>query len=100
MFGYPPGNPFGDSVAHLLEDLVTVTPSSNREYYDYYTSSGYLTSAASGHALCNTLLENLDCVICLVASKGRVLNDCREKIGVKCMLRDCMISYENYQFSD
>uniref|UniRef100_A0A5B7BW91 Putative Receptor-like protein kinase-related family protein n=1 Tax=Davidia involucrata TaxID=16924 RepID=A0A5B7BW91_DAVIN len=55
---YSEGDPFATSLAYVLAELETVTPS--RQGYDYHNISPYPNAFAYGHAACNKNLTSSD----------------------------------------
>ncbi|KAL2236494.1 antifungal protein ginkbilobin-2 [Sesamum indicum] len=94
--GYAEEDPYADSVAYVLADLMNVTPS--RQGFDYSTVSPYGTAVSYGHATCNTGLSNNDCANCLVAAKASVSSSCLNSVGGRVAMVDCAMRYENYPF--
>ena len=95
---YSKGDPFAISLAYVLADLETVTPS--RKGYDYRNISPYPNAYAYGHGACNTNLTSLDCTTCLGAAKTAMFGTCDSRIGARTLLIDCTIRYEQYPFDD
>ncbi|KAJ8748397.1 hypothetical protein K2173_003034 [Erythroxylum novogranatense] len=93
---YSKGDPFGISLAYVLDDLQSTT--STQKNYDYYSISPYPNAFAYGHASCNLILTASDCTTCLNAAKVDVLDLCQSRIGGRAMLHDCGIRYEQYPF--
>ncbi|KAA8550882.1 hypothetical protein F0562_002566 [Nyssa sinensis] len=95
---YSEGDPFAISLAYVLAELETVTPS--RQGYDYHNISPYPNAFAYGHAACNQNLTSSDCTDCLRAAKTAMSGACDSRIGAWCVLYDCKIRYEQYPFDD
>ncbi|GKU86615.1 hypothetical protein SLEP1_g1117 [Rubroshorea leprosula] len=95
---YSSGDPFVISLAYVLADLETVTPT--RKGYDYYNISPYPNAFAYGHCACNKNLTSSDCATCLAAAKTNMFSTCQSRIGARSILYDCTIRYEQYPFSD
>uniref|UniRef100_A0A5B7BVK6 Putative antifungal protein ginkbilobin-2-like n=1 Tax=Davidia involucrata TaxID=16924 RepID=A0A5B7BVK6_DAVIN len=95
---YSEGDPFATSLAYVLAELETVTPS--RQGYDYHNISPYPNAFAYGHAACNKNLTSSDCTTCLGAAKTAMFGTCDSRIGARCVLYDCTIRYEQYPFDD
>ncbi|XP_073152604.1 antifungal protein ginkbilobin-like protein [Henckelia pumila] len=91
---YPPGDPFGDSVAYVLADLMNVTPS--QQGYDYYAVSPYPTAVAYGHATCSQKLANSECANCMATARGTVSTICGGHIGGQVEMVDCGMSYRDF----
>ncbi|KAK4441679.1 hypothetical protein Salat_0502800 [Sesamum alatum] len=94
--GYAEEDPYANSVAYVLADLMNVTPS--RQAFDYSTLSPYATAVSYGHATCNTALSNNDCANCLAAGKASVSSGCLNSVGGRVEMVDCAMRYENYPF--
>ncbi|XP_056172639.1 antifungal protein ginkbilobin-like protein [Syzygium oleosum] len=94
---YSGGNPYANSMAYVLEDMVTVTP--NHANYDYSIVSPYPTAAAYGHAACSQALSYSDCGICISSVKSQILAICPNSLGAQMELEDCRMRYENYSFT-
>ncbi|KAJ4834262.1 hypothetical protein Tsubulata_046015 [Turnera subulata] len=95
---YSKGDPFATSLASILVDLETVTPT--RKTYDYFDISPYPNAFAYGHAACNQNLTSSDCSTCLGAAKTAMVDGCPSRIGARSVLQDCTIRYEQYPFND
>lgn len=95
---YSTGDPFSDSLAYVISDLESETPSSVS--YSYYSISPYPNAFAYGHAACSRNLTGSDCGSCLGAAKTSMLGSCQNRIGARSVLRDCSIRYEQYPFTD
>ncbi|GLU03511.1 hypothetical protein SLE2022_207050 [Rubroshorea leprosula] len=95
---YSSGDPFAISLAYVLTDLETVTPT--RKGYDYFNISPYPNAFAYGHGACNQNLTSSDCTACLAAAKTSMFGTCQSRIGARSVLYDCTIRYEQYPFSD
>ncbi|KAK4408061.1 hypothetical protein Sango_0387100 [Sesamum angolense] len=94
---YSGDDPFGNSVAYVLADLMNVAPS--QQPYDYYTVSPYPTSPAYGHATCSQALANSACANCLASARGTVSSACAGSVGGQVGMVDCSMRYENYPFA-
>ncbi|KAK7344492.1 hypothetical protein VNO77_14152 [Canavalia gladiata] len=68
--------------------------------YDYYNISPYPDAFAYGHAACNLNLTPSDCETCLGVAKTVMFSACPRSIGVRTVLHDCTIRYEQYPFDD
>ncbi|XVF21795.1 hypothetical protein REPUB_Repub12eG0120800 [Reevesia pubescens] len=95
---YSKGDPFANSLAFVLEELVTLTPT--LKGYDYFNISPYPNAFAYGHAVCNQNLASSDCATCLAAAKTAMFGTCQSRIGSRSVLHDCTIRYEQYPFDD
>ncbi|KAL4588212.1 hypothetical protein LXL04_001094 [Taraxacum kok-saghyz] len=95
---YTGGDPFTISLAYVLDELKSVTPS--REGYDYRNISPYPNAFAYGHASCNQNLTGTDCKTCLDAAETHMLDTCKNRIGARAVLNDCATRYEQYPFKD
>ncbi|PIN03058.1 hypothetical protein CDL12_24414 [Handroanthus impetiginosus] len=93
---YSQEDPYGNSVAYVLADLMNVTPT--QQGFDYHTVSLYAEAVSYGHATCNTALSNNDCANCLVSAKASVNDVCANRIGGRVEMVDCTMRYENYSF--
>ncbi|MCD9561144.1 hypothetical protein HAX54_020118 [Datura stramonium] len=94
-------DPFAISLAYVLAELVSTTPS--RHGYDYHNISPYPNAFAYGHASCNnttTSLTKQDCKTCLASAKDDLLTGCDSRIGGRVLLVDCTMRYEQYPFDD
>ncbi|KAL0418752.1 UNVERIFIED_CONTAM: hypothetical protein Sradi_1288700 [Sesamum radiatum] len=94
---YSGDDPFGNSVAYVVADLMNVAPS--QQPYDYYTVSPYPTSPAYGHATCSQALANSECANCLASARGTVSSACAGSVGGQVGMVDCSMRYENYPFA-
>lgn len=95
---YTTGDPFGQSLSYILNDIETTTPTYKN--YFYYNISPYPNAFAYGHAYCNTNLTTPDCTTCLAAAKIAMLGTCQSRIGARGVLHDCSVRYEQYPFTD
>ncbi|GMN48776.1 hypothetical protein TIFTF001_017950 [Ficus carica] len=95
---YTGGDPFATSLAYVLDDLLTNTPT--RKNCDFYNISPYPNAFAHGHGSCNKNLTSLDCAACLGAAKTAMGGQCQSRIGARAVLYDCAIRYEQYPFTD
>ncbi|KAJ0112069.1 hypothetical protein Patl1_03408 [Pistacia atlantica] len=95
---YTRGDPFAISLAYVLAELETETPTSKG--YDYYNISPYPNAFAYGHAACNQNLTSSDCTTCLGAAKTAMFSACQSRIGARSVLHDCTIRYEQYPFDN
>ncbi|XP_049354616.1 antifungal protein ginkbilobin-like protein [Solanum verrucosum] len=100
---YFKNDPFAISLAYVLAELVSTTPS--RHGYDYHNISPYPNAFAYGHAACNnntttTSLTTQDCKTCLASAKDNLLTSCDARIGGRVLLVDCTMRYEQYPFDD
>lgn len=95
---YTKGDPFTISLAYVLAELESATPS--RRSYDFRNISPYPNAFAYGHAACNQTLSSSDCADCLAAAKSAMLGSCDGRIGGRGELYDCLIRYEQYPFDD
>lgn len=94
---YPLGDPFGDSLDYVFEDMMNNTP---KQGYNYYSMSPYSNNAiAYGHATCNGAISYDDCVLCLGSIKVYISSGCYRSIGAQVSFVDCSMRYENYPFS-
>lgn len=83
-------DPFAISLAYVLAELVSTTPSHHG--YDYHNISPYPNAFAYGHAACNnntTTLTKQDCKTCLASAKDNLLTSCDARIGGRVLLVDC-----------
>ncbi|XP_073291596.1 antifungal protein ginkbilobin-like protein [Primulina huaijiensis] len=94
---YPQGDPFDDSVAYVLADLMNVTPS--QQGYNYYAVSPYPAGVAYGHATCSLKLANSECANCLATARGTLSTTCGGHIGGQVEMVDCGMRFENYSFT-
>ncbi|KAK3444735.1 hypothetical protein EUGRSUZ_A00826 [Eucalyptus grandis] len=94
---YSSGDPYANSLAYLLEHMVTVT--SNHANYNYSTASPYPTAIAYGHVICSQALSYSDCGICMSFVKSQILAICPDSLGAQVKLEDCRTRYKNYSFS-
>ncbi|KZV32412.1 antifungal protein ginkbilobin-2-like [Dorcoceras hygrometricum] len=94
---YLQDDPFGDSVAYVLADLMNVTPS--QQGFNYYTVSPYPTAVAYGHATCSQSLANSECANCLATARGTLSTTCGGHIGGQVGMVDCGMRFEDYSFS-
>ncbi|XP_054801595.1 antifungal protein ginkbilobin-like protein [Prosopis cineraria] len=92
------GDPFDISLAYVVQDPETVTPS--RQDHDYYNISPYPNAFAYGHAACNPNLTASDCRTCLAAAKTAMFGACQKRRGARAVLHDCTIRHEQYPFDD
>ncbi|KAL3753264.1 hypothetical protein ACJRO7_000630 [Eucalyptus globulus] len=90
-------DPYANSMAYILKDMVTVTPSDVD--YDYSTTSPYTAAAAYGHATCSQAVSYSDCGICMGSIKSQILAICPNSLGLQAKLEHCRIRYENYSFN-
>ncbi|KAL3517561.1 hypothetical protein ACH5RR_020150 [Cinchona calisaya] len=90
-------DPFAISLAYILADLETETPSSKG--YDYRNISPYPNAFAYGHANCNHNITSSDCRTCLGAANTTILAGCNSRIGARAVLVDCSMRYEQYPFT-
>ncbi|KAJ1433056.1 Gnk2-homologous domain [Sesbania bispinosa] len=96
---YTSGDPFAISLSYVLRDLETETPAYKN--YDYHNISPYPNAFAYGHATCNINLTSSDCKTCLGVAKSALFSTCQTpRIGVRSVLHDCTIRYEQYPFDD
>ncbi|XP_057800837.1 antifungal protein ginkbilobin-like protein [Salvia miltiorrhiza] len=95
---YTKGDPFTISLAYVLAELESATPS--RRGYDLRNISPYPNAFAYGHAACNQTLTSSDCGGCLAAAKTAMLGSCDGRIGARGVLYDCLVRYEQYPFDD
>ncbi|XP_059625851.1 antifungal protein ginkbilobin-like protein [Cornus florida] len=95
---YTKGDPFATSLAYVVAELETVTPT--RQGFDYHNISPYPNAFAYGHAACNQNLTSSDCNTCLGAAKTAMFGTCDSRIGARSVLYDCTIRYEQYPFDD
>lgn len=95
---YTAGDPFTISLAYVLAELESATPS--RRGYDFRDISPYPNAFAYGHAACNQTLTTSDCADCLAAAKTAMLGSCDGRIGGRGELYDCIVRYEQYPFDD
>ncbi|XP_021897936.1 antifungal protein ginkbilobin-2-like isoform X1 [Carica papaya] len=86
---YSNGDPFATSLAYVLDELQTQTPT--QKDYDYFNISPYPNAFAYGHAACNKNLTSSDCGTCLGSAGAAMLSTCRARIGARAVLRDCAI---------
>ncbi|KAG8370718.1 hypothetical protein BUALT_Bualt13G0012400 [Buddleja alternifolia] len=93
---YAENDPFGDSVAYVLADLMNVAPS--QQGYNYYTVSPYPTSVAYGHATCSQSLANSECANCLATARGTVSSSCASRVGGQVALVDCGMRFYQIKF--
>ncbi|OIS98654.1 hypothetical protein A4A49_60852, partial [Nicotiana attenuata] len=94
-------DPFAISLAYVVAELVSTTPSCHG--YDYHNISPYPNAFAYGHAACNnntTTLTKQDCKTCLASAKDTLLTSCDARIGGRVLLVDCTMRYEQYPFND
>ncbi|KAL9691864.1 hypothetical protein QQ045_012291 [Rhodiola kirilowii] len=96
---YSDNDPFAYSYAYVINALQNVTP--NTENFDYYTKSPYKNNAdAYGHGKCNTALSSNDCVTCIISARAALEGQCSHRYGGRVVMVDCLLRYENYQFTD
>lgn len=95
---YTRGDPFAASLAYVLTELGTVTPS--RKGHDYYNISPFPNAFAYGHAACGATLTDADCAACLAAARKDMDDACAGRIGARAVLYDCTIRYEQYPFNN
>ncbi|XP_049406037.1 antifungal protein ginkbilobin-2-like [Solanum stenotomum] len=93
-------DPFAISLAYVLAELVSTTPS--RHGYDYHNISPYPNAFAYGHAACNnntttTSLTTQDCKTCLASAKDNLLTSCDARIGGRVLLVDCTMRLKRTQ---
>uniref|UniRef100_A0A0D9X2C5 Gnk2-homologous domain-containing protein n=1 Tax=Leersia perrieri TaxID=77586 RepID=A0A0D9X2C5_9ORYZ len=93
---YGVDDPFAASLAYVLGELESVTPSRA----DMYSISPYPNAFAYGRAACRVGLGGEDCASCLAAAVGRMDATCRHAIGARALLVDCSVRYEQYAFVD
>ncbi|KAK4357366.1 hypothetical protein RND71_022976 [Anisodus tanguticus] len=95
-------DPFAISLAYVLAELVSTTPSCHG--YDFDNISPYPNAFAYGHAACNnnttSSLTEQDCKTCLASAKHNLLTSCDARIGGRVLLVDCTMRYEQYPFDD
>ncbi|CAI9107906.1 OLC1v1007388C1 [Oldenlandia corymbosa var. corymbosa] len=91
---YANGDPFGISVAYVVDDLESATPF--RQGYVYRNISPYPNAFAYGEANCNQSLNGLDCGTCLGAAKKAMLSSCVSRIGARSGLVDCSMRFSVY----
>uniref|UniRef100_A0ACD5WRL7 Uncharacterized protein n=1 Tax=Avena sativa TaxID=4498 RepID=A0ACD5WRL7_AVESA len=95
---YGPGDPFAESLAYVLSDLLAATPSSPS--HDAYSISPYPNAFAYGHAACSGVLASADCATCLGSAVGQMNTTCGHAVGARAVLVDCRVRYEQYAFVD
>ncbi|CAN4091542.1 unnamed protein product [Withania somnifera] len=98
---YFKGDPFAISLAYVLAELVSTTPSCRR--YDYHNISPYPNAFAYGYAACKNTASSLtkqDCKTCLASAKDDLLTGCDARIGGRTLLVDCTMRYEQYPFAN
>ncbi|RWR76657.1 Gnk2 domain-containing protein [Cinnamomum micranthum f. kanehirae] len=95
---YTASDPFATSLAYVIAELETITPS--RMGRDYYNISPFPNAFAYGHAACGATLTVADCDTCLAAARKIMADTCVSRIGARAVLYDCTIRYEQYPFSD
>ncbi|XP_051212252.1 antifungal protein ginkbilobin-like protein [Lolium perenne] len=96
---YGAGDPFAESLAYVLADLLAATPSSRAR--DAYSISPYPNAFAYGHAKCGGAgLTAADCATCLGSAVGRMNTTCHHAVGARAVLVDCRVRYEQYAFVD
>jgi hypothetical protein len=96
---YGAGDPFAESLAYVLADLLAATPSSRAR--DAYSISPYPNAFAYGHAACSLAgLTAADCASCLGSAVGQMNATCGHAVGARAVLVDCRVRYEQYAFVD
>ncbi|XP_047065002.1 antifungal protein ginkbilobin-like protein [Lolium rigidum] len=86
-------DPFAESLAYVLADLLAATPSSRAR--DAYSISPYPNAFAYGHAKCGGAVTS-----CLGSAVGRMNTTCHRAVGARAVLVDCRVRYEQYAFVD
>ncbi|XP_030543915.1 antifungal protein ginkbilobin-like protein [Rhodamnia argentea] len=96
---YDSGDPYGDNVVFVLNNLVMLTQGQG---YDFYTWSPSPTAIAYGHAACYTGMDYYNCYSCLFTPRHEVLQFCPNRLGAQLHMEDnyCTMRYEEYQFFD
>lgn len=92
---YSPDDPYANSVAYVLADLMNVTPNHG---YDYYTQSPSAEAVSYGHGTCNTALSYNDCADCVEAARDALTSNCANRIGGTVNMVDCTMRYEQQPF--
>lgn len=95
---YGPGDPFAESLAYVLSELLSATPA--RAGHDFYDISPYPTAFAYGHASCGAALTAADCESCLGSAASQMNATCGHSVGARAVLVDCSVRYEQYAFAD
>ncbi|KAF8039757.1 hypothetical protein BT93_B2083 [Corymbia citriodora subsp. variegata] len=90
---YDASDPFAYSLAYVLLALETVTPI--YPGYDYYIASPYPEAVAYGRAFCNQGLSYPDWHVHQLHESTSACS-----FGVRWVLQDCSMRYEQYPFSD
>uniref|UniRef100_A0A453AV40 Gnk2-homologous domain-containing protein n=3 Tax=Triticinae TaxID=1648030 RepID=A0A453AV40_AEGTS len=93
---YGAGDPFAESLAYVLADLLAATPQSRAR--DAYTISPYPNAFAYGHAACRAGLTGVDCASCLGSAVSQMNATCGHAVGARAVLVDCSVRYEQYAF--
>lgn len=86
---------YADNVAHVLEEMTTVTASCPD--YSYSTQTTHPTDIVYGRSKCNSTLMVSDCVICMQFARASI-EMCAGRIGAQVLLKDCFMRYEPYRF--
>ncbi|KAM3383731.1 hypothetical protein ACQJBY_008415 [Aegilops geniculata] len=93
---YGAGDPFAESLAYVLADLLAATPQSRAR--DAYSISPYPNAFAYGHAACRAGLSGADCASCLGSAVSQMNATCGHAVGARAVLVDCSVRYEQYAF--
>ncbi|KAF8690754.1 hypothetical protein HU200_041138 [Digitaria exilis] len=103
---YGAGDPFAASLAYVLSELVSATPTARRDGgggggRDFYDISPYPTAFAYGHASCRpAVAAAADCAACLRSAVSQMGGACGHSVGARAVLVDCSVRYEQYAFVD
>ncbi|XP_072959179.1 antifungal protein ginkbilobin-like protein [Typha angustifolia] len=95
---YTSGDPFAISLAYVLSDLLTVTPTYKDQ--NYYNISPYPNAFAYGHAMCVNNLTTGDCSLCLRSAEQKMNSTCGMRIGARSVLVDCATSVVSMNFQE
>ncbi|XP_030461481.2 antifungal protein ginkbilobin-like protein [Syzygium oleosum] len=88
---------YGLAVEGVIDDLAGQTANNG---YNYYTRSTNSAQVCYGHAACAGHLSSFDCHRCLVNAGYDLANGCPDNTGAQEQLKDCRMTYENYEFKE
>ncbi|CAI9108362.1 OLC1v1007935C1 [Oldenlandia corymbosa var. corymbosa] len=92
---YLAGDPYTNSVAYVLDEVMINTPYSPG--YQYGVFSPFLNSPALGFGGCAQFLSPLECSSCMVAAFNEVLKRCCGYVSGAVILTDCSIGYKDIE---
>ncbi|CAO2210983.1 unnamed protein product [Urochloa humidicola] len=98
---YGDNDPFGESLAHLLQELVFLTPWAAGGA-DVYSSRPFQEPIlVYGHAACRPGLVGDHCQFCLGYAATLMEKICGHSLGGRSsQADDCRVRYEQYAFTD